>query len=86
MTALGIKRASKEFSYNVQQVSEDELLKNKDSNFINALSGKVAGVTINRSASGVGGSTRVVMRGTKSLAGDNNVLYVIEGIPLSNPT
>ncbi|MEG0039626.1 MAG: SusC/RagA family TonB-linked outer membrane protein [Bacteroides sp.] len=86
VTALGLKRSEKALSYNVQQLANDELTRVKDVNFVNSLSGKVAGVTINRSASGVGGSTRVVMRGTKSLAGDNNVLYVIDGIPLSNPT
>ncbi|MGL5272972.1 MAG: TonB-dependent receptor plug domain-containing protein, partial [Phocaeicola sp.] len=86
ITALGLKRSEKALSYNVQQVSNNELTRVKDVNFVNSLSGKIAGVTINRSASGVGGSTRVVMRGTKSLAGDNNVLYVIDGIPLNNPT
>lgn len=86
VTALGIKRSEKALSYNIQKVSNEELTRVKDANFVNGLSGKIAGVTINRSASGVGGATRVVMRGTKSLAGDNNVLYVVDGIPLSNPT
>ena len=54
----------------------------KDANFINSLSGKVAGVTINQSSSGTGGSSRVVMRGTKSLFGENNALYVLDGIPM----
>ena len=84
VTALGIKRSEKSLSYNVQQVSSESLTKVKEVNFVNSLNGKVAGVTINRSASGVGGATRVVMRGTKSLVGDNNVLYVIDGIPLGN--
>ena len=84
VTALGIKRASKALSYNVQQVSEDELLKNKDANFINALSGKVAGVTINSSSSGVGGASKVVMRGTKGIDQSSNALYVIDGVPMFN--
>lgn len=84
VTALGIKRAQKALSYNVQQVSEADLLKNKDANFINALSGKVAGVTINSSSSGVGGAAKVVMRGSKSISKSNNALYVIDGVPMYN--
>lgn len=84
VTALGIKRAQKALSYNVQQVSEDELLKNKDANFINALSGKVAGVTINSSSSGVGGASKVVMRGAKAIEQSSNALYVIDGVPMFN--
>ena len=77
VTALGIKRSEKALSYNVQQVKNDELTTVKDANFINSLNGKVAGVNIQRSSSGVGGGTRVVMRGNKSIMGDNNVLYVV---------
>lgn len=66
VTALGIKRSEKALSYNVQQVKGDELTTVKDANFMNALAGKVAGVNINASASGVGGATRVIMRGVKS--------------------
>ena len=84
VTALGIKRAEKALSYNVQKVSADELTRNKDANFVNSLNGKVAGISISKSASGVGGATRVIMRGAKSIEGDNNVLYVIDGIPLFN--
>ena len=84
VTALGIKRAEKALSYNVQQVKQDELVRVKDANFVNSLSGKIAGVSINKSASGVGGATRVVMRGAKSIEGDNNALYVVDGIPLFN--
>lgn len=84
VTALGIKRSQKALSYNVQQISDDELLKNKDANFINALSGKVAGVTINSSSSGVGGASKVVMRGSKSILQSSNALYVVDGIPMFN--
>ncbi len=84
VTALGIKRAEKALSYNVQKVGQDELVRVKDANFVNSLSGKIAGVSINKSASGVGGATRVVMRGAKSIEGDNNALYVVDGIPLFN--
>ena len=84
VTALGIKRSEKALSYNVQQVKGDDLTAVKDANFMNSLNGKVAGVNIQRSASGVGGGTRVVMRGNKSIAGQNNVLYVVDGIPIGN--
>lgn len=84
VTALGIKREQKALSYNVQEVKTDEFLTNKDANFINSLSGKVAGVTINSSSSGVGGASKVVMRGTKSISQSSNALYVIDGIPMYN--
>ena len=82
VTALGIKREQKALSYNVQQVKSEELTKVKDANFVNSLNGKVAGVNIQRSAAGVGGATKVVMRGLKSLDGNNGVLYVIDGVPM----
>jgi TonB-linked SusC/RagA family outer membrane protein len=84
VTALGIKRSQKALSYNVQQVSGDELNTVKDANFVNSLAGKVAGVNINASAAGTGGATRVVMRGTKSITSSNNALYVIDGVPIYN--
>lgn len=84
VTALGIKRSQKALSYNVQELKGDALTGVKDVNFMNSLSGKVAGVTINTSAAGVGGATRVVMRGAKSITKDNNALYVIDGVPILN--
>ena len=86
VTALGIKRQEKALSYNVQQVNSEELTKVKDANFVNSLSGKVAGVTIQRSSSGIGGATKVVMRGAKSIEKSNNALYVIDGVPLFSTT
>ena len=86
VTALGIKREQKALSYNVQQVNAEELTKVKDANFINSLTGKVAGVTINRSSSGVGGATKVVMRGAKSIEKSNNALYVVDGVPMLSTT
>lgn len=82
VTALGIKRSEKALSYNVQQVNADALNANKDANFINSLNGKVAGLNINASSSGVGGATKVVMRGTKSISQSSNALYVIDGVPM----
>ena len=84
VTALGIKREQKALSYNVQQVNADQLTEIKDANFVNSLNGKVAGVTINSSSSGVGGASKVVMRGTKSIEQSSNALYVIDGIPMFN--
>lgn len=86
VTALGIKRSEKALSYNVQQIDSEKLTAVKDANFMNSLSGKVAGVQITQSASGTGGPTRVVMRGVKSLTQSNNALYVIDGVPMYNST
>ena len=82
VTALGIKREQKSLSYNVQQIKGDALSENKDANFINGLAGKVAGVNINASSSGVGGISKVVMRGTKSIMQSSNALYVVDGMPM----
>lgn len=82
VTALGIKRSEKALSYNVQQINADAITDNKDANFVNALNGKVAGVTINASSSGVGGVSKVIMRGTKSIMQSSNALYVIDGVPM----
>lgn len=84
VTALGIKKETKALAYNVQEVKSEELVRVKDANLMSSLVGKIAGVTINSASSGVGGSARVVMRGTKSISGNNNALYVVDGIPLPN--
>ncbi len=85
VTALGIKKSRKSLTYAAQDIKADELSRVKQTNPINSLSGKVAGVTINRSSSGVGGSVKVTLRGNSSL-NDNQPLYVVDGIPMSNPT
>jgi len=82
VTALGIKRSEKALSYNVKEISSDLLVGNKDANFINSLNGKVAGLNINSSSSGVGGASKVVMRGQKSISQSSNALYVIDGVPM----
>ena len=82
VTALGIKRSTKSLTYNAQQLGGAEVNNVKDPSFINSIEGKIAGVTINASSSGIGGATRVVMRGAKSLFGNNNALFVIDGVPL----
>lgn len=84
VTALGIKRSEKALSYNVQKMGGENLNEVKNANFMNSLSGKVAGVNINASSAGMGGATRVVMRGPKSISQSNQALYVIDGVPINN--
>lgn len=84
VTALGIKRSEKALSYNVQKVGGENLNTVKNTNFMNSLSGKIAGVNINASAAGMGGATRVVMRGPKSITQSNQALYVIDGVPVTD--
>ncbi|MGN6211522.1 SusC/RagA family TonB-linked outer membrane protein [Parafilimonas sp.] len=82
-TALGIRRSKNELPYAAQQVLGDEVSMQRSGNFINNLNGKVAGLQINQSNS-LGGSTNAVLRGNKSLAGSNQALFVIDGVPVSN--
>uniref|UniRef100_UPI0040289C36 TonB-dependent receptor plug domain-containing protein n=1 Tax=Candidatus Cryptobacteroides bacterium TaxID=3085639 RepID=UPI0040289C36 len=84
VTALGIRRDQKALSYNVQEVKADALTDVKNANFVNSLAGKVAGVAINASSSGVGGASKVVLRGNKSISQSSNALYVIDGVPMYN--
>ncbi|WP_089894592.1 SusC/RagA family TonB-linked outer membrane protein [Chitinophaga arvensicola] len=84
VTALGIKRTEKSITYSTQQLDGLELTKAKDANLVNTLNGKVAGLTISSSASGVGGSAKVILRGSKSGLGSNQALYVIDGVPMNN--
>lgn len=85
VTALGIQRRAKDLTYSTQKLTNADLTTVKDANFINSLSGKVAGVTITKSSSGLGGSARVILRGNKSTR-ENQPLYVVDGIPLANVT
>jgi len=84
VTALGIKRSEKSLTYSTQQVSGTELTTVKSDNLMNSLNGKIAGVTISPSASGIGGSVKVILRGNRSTGGNNQPLYVIDGVPISN--
>ena len=84
VTALGIKRSEKALSYNVQQLGNEDLTTVKSTNFMNSLAGKVDGVNINASSAGMGGATRVVMRGPKSINQSNSALYVVDGVPINN--
>jgi len=84
VTALGITKVAKSLTYNVQEIKNDEITRASDGSFVNSLNGKIAGVTINASSAGQGSSSRVIMRGIKSINGNNNALYVIDGIPMPN--
>ncbi|MDI9310279.1 MAG: SusC/RagA family TonB-linked outer membrane protein [Limnohabitans sp.] len=85
VTSLGIKKSKRTLTYATQELKSEELVRAKDANLINTMTGKIAGVTINRSAGGTGGSTKVVIRGNSSLF-NNQPLYVVDGIPLYNIT
>ena len=83
VTALGIKREKKSLGYATQEVKGDAVSKVKSSNFVNSLSGKVAGLEIKTSGN-LGGSTQVVIRGNNSIQGNNQALFVIDGVPIDN--
>jgi len=84
VTALGIKKKEKSLTYSTQVVGGEELVRAKDPNMINSLAGKTAGVQINRSSSGLGGSVKMVIRGSRSVSGSNQPLYVIDGVPINS--
>lgn len=84
VTALGIKRERKALGYGVSEVKGSELTKAKETNVMNSLAGKVAGLVVNQTASGNSGSTRVMLRGNTEITGNNQPLYVIDGVPLDN--
>ncbi|RBP32182.1 TonB-linked SusC/RagA family outer membrane protein [Oceanihabitans sediminis] len=83
VTALGIKREKKSLGYATQEVKGDAVSTVKSQNFVNSLSGKVAGLEI-KSSGTLGGSTNVVVRGSNSISGNNQALFVIDGVPVSN--
>ncbi|MCU0474005.1 MAG: SusC/RagA family TonB-linked outer membrane protein [Bacteroidales bacterium] len=83
VTALNINRTKSSLGYSVTSIKGDNLNQAKENNIINTLSGKVAGLQISKSASGVDGSTRVILRGVASLTGDNRPLIVVDGIPIN---
>ncbi len=84
VTAIGIERERKSLGYAISTVSGESLTQARELNVANALVGKVAGVRVNIGQTGVGGSSRVVIRGEKQLTGNNQPLYVVDGIPIDN--
>ncbi|MDO4215923.1 MAG: SusC/RagA family TonB-linked outer membrane protein [Bacteroidales bacterium] len=85
VTAMGIERKAKSLTYATQKVNGDELTRAKETNLVNSLQGKTAGVVITPNTSGAGGSSKIVIRGNKSAQGNNQPLIVIDGMPMSNP-
>lgn len=86
VTSLGIERDAKALNYSVSEVDGDEFTQAREINLGNALSGRVAGVNITSPASGPGGSTRILIRGNKTIGGANQPLIVVDGLPMDNST
>ena len=84
VTALGVSREKKALQYSVTEVAGDNFTKARVNNLGNALSGRIAGVNVTAPATGPGGSSRVIIRGNKTLGGANQPLYVIDGVPMDN--
>ena len=84
VTAFGIKREEKALGYSVQSIKGDAMTEARESNITNAISGKVAGVQVTGTSGSVGASSRIVLRGNSSITGNNEPLYVVDGVPISN--
>ena len=84
ITALGLEKKEASLAYSIQKVKGEELTRMKEVDMITALAGKAAGVQINKNSSGIGGSAKVSLRGIRSASGDNQPLYVIDGVPMLN--
>jgi len=86
VTALGIKREKKTVTYSAQNIDVAEVSQARSLNVANSLSGKVAGLNFSTTSNGVGSSSRITLRGNRSLNGNNQPLYVVDGVPISNGT
>ena len=84
VTALGIKRETRALGYSISELEGEELTTIRTPNAINSLQGKVAGVNVTSNATGAAGSSRVIIRGASSLNGNNQPLYIVDGIPIGN--
>ena len=84
VTALGIKRDRKALGYGLDEVKGDAFEKAKETNVINSMAGRVAGLVVSQTAGGPSGSTRVILRGSTEMTGNNQPLYVVDGVPLDN--
>ncbi|MDD4593318.1 MAG: SusC/RagA family TonB-linked outer membrane protein, partial [Parabacteroides sp.] len=84
VTALGLKRATKALGYSVQELKGESLTEARESNVMNSLAGKLAGVQVSQSGNGGMGSSRIVIRGNNSLGGNNEPLVVVDGVPINN--
>ncbi|MCF8272422.1 MAG: SusC/RagA family TonB-linked outer membrane protein [Flavobacteriaceae bacterium] len=84
VTALGIKKSTKALGYSLTEVKGEEISTVKTTNAVNSLQGKIAGVSITQNATGAAGSSRVIIRGNSSLTGNNQPLYIVDGVPIGN--
>ena len=81
VTALGIERETKTLTYTVQTVSTESISKAREFNVVNSLAGKVAGLNFQTSTQGVGGASRIILRGNRSISGSSEPLYIVDGVP-----
>ncbi|SFU72489.1 SusC/RagA family TonB-linked outer membrane protein [Pontibacter akesuensis] len=84
VTALGVSREERSIGYSSQTVSGEELSNVRETNIVNSLSGKIAGVQVGTNSGAMGGSAKVTMRGVSSISGNNNALFVVDGVPIEN--
>ncbi|MDF9797781.1 TonB-linked SusC/RagA family outer membrane protein [Catalinimonas alkaloidigena] len=84
VTALGVKRETKALGYAVQEVKGEKLVQARETNLVSSLAGRIAGVNVTNGSSSIGGSSRIVIRGETSLTGDNQPLFVVDGVPITN--
>lgn len=84
VTALGISRQKRSLGYAVDELESKDLTEVRESNLVNAFAGRIAGVQTTNGASGIGSSSRIVIRGETSLSGSNQALFVVDGIPINN--
>jgi TonB-linked SusC/RagA family outer membrane protein len=84
VTAIGITREKKALGYSTQEVNPDEIVQSRESNLVNGLSGKLAGVTVTNSSGAAGSAAFIAIRGMHSIVGDNSPLFVVDGIPIDN--
>ncbi len=86
VTAMGIRKETKALGYAVQAIEGAEIVKVKEPNLVNSLNGKIAGVNVTNSGGGAGTSSQIIIRGSTSLSGDNQPLFIVDGIPIDNST
>lgn len=84
ITSLGIAKEKKRITYSAQNVATDDLATARELNVANSMQGRIAGMDVTKSSSGVGGATRIVLRGNRSIAGNNQPLYIVDGVPIQN--
>lgn len=84
VTAMGIQRKESSLTYATQELKSEDIMKVQDANFVNSLNGKVSGISITQSAGGAGGTSKILLRGNKSVMGNNSPLVVVDGVPMTN--